>query len=93
MKTLLSLTARCRVLVEGSEIAAHPKSIIAGRLGEIEKLLEQDVFRATRCSFLALPRFQNILHDAELLQFDPSAKAVSDLVHGSDAIIAFIQDN
>jgi hypothetical protein len=90
MNIVSSITLKCRDLVQASGIAAEDKRVMEGKLDQIEKLLDEDRFAAQRCIYSGLPRFQNMLHHAQLLHDFPSTDAFTDVVGGSDGIIEFL---
>jgi hypothetical protein len=90
MNIVGSITLKCRGLLQASSIAVEDRRGIEKKLDQIEKLLEEDPFVAQRAIFIALPRFQNMLHHVQLLHDSPSAKALSDVESGSDGILDFL---
>lgn len=92
MKTVASITAHCRNLLECTEIPAVHKAVIRGKYETVEKLLDEAPFKARRCELFAEVPFQQMLQHAQLLHDRPSAAyAFSRLLQSSNALIRFLE--
>lgn len=94
MKNILEITARCKELLQCSDIPARYKAVMEEKYDFIEKQLQADAFAARKCEFLALDQFEKMLQEAQRLQESPSAaNAYSNLLENSVAIVRLLSQN
>lgn len=91
MTDVTTITARCKKLLNCSDIPPRYKSVLQAKYDHIEKHLKDDPYTVVRCQLLAPAQFQKMLKQAQLLHDCPSASfAYSDLIQNTFAIISII---